>query len=57
MSPLPVDDRDRLDGDRVWADEFPSDPELMASPEGDAKGLAAVQKVARDRRERLASER
>ncbi len=36
-----------------WADRYPADPDLMTSPEGDRKGLAEVQAVARRRRERL----
>ena len=36
-----------------WADRYPADPDLMASPEGDRKGLAELRAVARRRRERL----
>jgi hypothetical protein len=37
------------DGKPSWADLFPADPELMASAEGDVKGLAEVKQQARER--------
>jgi hypothetical protein len=44
----PTTDRGRHDWDAL----FPPDPDLMASAEGDTKGLAAVKKAARERIDR-----
>ena len=33
---------------------FPADPDLMASPEGDKRGLEELQRAARNRRSELA---
>jgi hypothetical protein len=35
-----------------WDERFPADPELMASAEGDAKGLAELKQAAHARQER-----
>jgi hypothetical protein len=41
-------DRSRDSLDTQWDRLYPSDPELMASTEGDRKGLAELQRVARE---------
>ncbi|TFV58342.1 hypothetical protein E4P41_13045 [Geodermatophilus sp. DF01-2] len=56
-----VEEHDRPDGrigvgespDWDWDALYPPDPELMASAEGDAKGLAALKQAARERIEQL----
>lgn len=40
--------------DPDWDLLYPPDPELMASAEGDTKGLAELQRAARERIERAA---
>ena len=38
-----------------WDELYPSDPDLMASAEGDTRGLAELQRVARQRIDEMKS--
>lgn len=47
---------DRLEGEPAtpdWDALYPPDPDLMASAEGDRRGLAALKRAARQRIERI----
>lgn len=45
--------REGVPGSPDWDALYPPDPELMASAEGDTRGLAELERAARERIERI----